>query len=50
MFFVTEVAGFIGKQLLVRLKGLGIRLKALSRSSHSEYETVVCDLYSGAHK
>lgn len=44
--FVTGVTGFIGQRLLSRLKGQGARLKVLSRSSHPECETIVCDLES----
>jgi UDP-glucose 4-epimerase len=44
MIFITGATGFIGQRLVIRLKEKGERLKALSRSQHSEYETVVCDL------
>ena len=46
MIFVTGATGFIGQILVMRLKGKGTRLKVLSRSYHSEYETIVCDLDS----
>jgi UDP-glucose 4-epimerase len=41
---ITGASGFIGQRLVMSLKILGARLKVLSRSQHSEYETVVCDL------
>jgi UDP-glucose 4-epimerase len=44
--FVSGATGFIGQQLLARLKEQDTRLKVLTRSSHSEYEAVVCDLTS----
>ena len=53
--FITGATGFVGQRLLVGLKGEGVSVKAkgerlnvkiLSRSSHSDYETVVCDLQS----
>jgi UDP-glucose 4-epimerase len=44
--FVSGATGFIGQQLLARLKEQDTRLKVLTRSSHSEYEAVVCDLAS----
>ena len=43
MIFVTGATGFIGQRLIVRLRAQGRRLKILSRSRHSEFETVVCD-------
>jgi UDP-glucose 4-epimerase len=46
MIFVTGATGFIGQILVMRLKGKGTMLKVLSRSYHSEYETIVCDLES----
>jgi UDP-glucose 4-epimerase len=42
--FITGATGFIGQRLVVRLKSHGARLKILSRSHHSVYETLVCDL------
>jgi len=42
--FVTGATGFIGQRLLMSLKAQGARIKVLSRSHHSVYETVVCDL------
>jgi len=47
MIFVTGATGFIGQRLVKRLKAQGARLKILSRSQHSEFETVVCDLQRG---
>ena len=44
MIFVTGATGFIGQRLVVRLKAQGEKLKVLSRSQHSEFKTVVCDL------
>ena len=44
--FVTGATGFIGQRLVMRLKENGAKLKVLSRSYHSEYETIVCDLES----
>ena len=53
--FITGATGFVGQRLLVGLKGEGesvkakgerLNVKILSRSSHSDYETVVCDLQS----
>ncbi len=43
--FVTGATGFIGQWLVTRLKAKA-RLKVLSRSYHSEYETIVCNLES----
>jgi UDP-glucose 4-epimerase len=43
-FFISGATGFIGQRLLVRLKMNGARLRLLSRYSHLEYQTVVCDL------
>jgi UDP-glucose 4-epimerase len=43
-FFVTGATGFIGQRLLMKLKAKGTWLKVLSRSHHSEYETVICDM------
>ena len=50
--FVTGATGFIGQRLLVSLKEKnkslktkGVqKIKILSRHSHPDYETVVCDL------
>ena len=43
--FVTGATGFIGKRLVAKL-GNQYLIKVLSRYSHPEYETVVCDLQS----
>ena len=42
--FITGATGFIGQRLLVNLKSKGEKLKILSRKTHPEYDTVVCDL------
>ena len=44
--FVTGATGFIGKRLLCCLKDKGKNIKILSRQTHPEYETLVCDLQS----
>jgi UDP-glucose 4-epimerase len=42
--FVTGATGFIGQRLVNKLKDRGERVKVLSRTTHPEFETVVCDL------
>jgi UDP-glucose 4-epimerase len=45
--FVTGATGFIGQRLISKLAESGeSKVKVLSRHSHSEYETIVCDLES----
>ena len=44
--FVTGATGFISRKLLAKLKQQDIKLKVLSRTVQSEYQTVVCDLES----
>ena len=41
MIFVTGATGFIGQRLVERLEG---EVKILSRQTHPDYETIVCDL------
>jgi UDP-glucose 4-epimerase len=43
--FVTGATGFIGRRLVAKLGNRHL-IKVLSRYSHPEYETVVCDLQS----
>ncbi len=45
MVFVTGATGFIGKRLVAKLGNRKL-IRVLSRYSHPEYETVVCDLQS----
>lgn len=45
VIFVTGATGFIGKRLVAKL-GNRYLIKVLSRYSHPEYETEVCDLQS----
>jgi UDP-glucose 4-epimerase len=44
MILVTGATGFIGQRLVIKLKAKEEKLKILSRSHHSEFNTVVCDL------
>mgnify|MGYP000029313045 CR=1 FL=1 len=44
--FITGATGFIGQQLLSRLRFQDVTIKVLSRSSHLKYKTVICDLQS----
>jgi UDP-glucose 4-epimerase len=42
--FITGATGFIGQRLLIGLEANGEGVRILSRNSHPDYETVVCDL------
>lgn len=44
--FITGATGFIGQKLLSRLSFQDLTIKVLSRSTHPNYETVICDLQS----
>ena len=43
---VTGATGFIGKKLVCELRKQGEKIKILSRNSHPEIDSVVCDLNS----